>query len=432
MAALVLTGKALHAQLSVVMGALTKAAVAEICAVVDEGYAVLQMEISRSHRENEDLKKKLHLIESIVVRADRGGKAVAEPGFVPATEPGFVPAAESAANVETRQDSEGGNTAAAGGDVVLVQEELPDVVLIKDEDSDSDDSFDEDIRAPAAGGTAAARERVMSTPGGRRAKRPWPGCEEASQRPSAPVFTLDAPRGEPGCSGQETEAGDSSLGSCSSSSYCGAPMDPDVQLLHPDRPPYYGNGALITSQSPTHRPEPDPSLTWTKQPKTLVTFSHFDPNENLDGAGDAFGLKLISVTGSAAPDCQMSEGSNSAFEYDGDGGDAANFPPYGDPTGGPPQLGSGPPGGRARRYVCAVCAKTYATSQNLDVHMRIHTGQRPFSCAQCGKKFTQSAHLKSHLSVHSGERPHVCAVCARSFIVKYSLKLHVKKCHPDA
>lgn len=60
------------------MEALTRAAVAEICELVDGGYALLQMEISRKQRENEDLRKKLHLIESIVVRGGGGGKA-AEP-----------------------------------------------------------------------------------------------------------------------------------------------------------------------------------------------------------------------------------------------------------------------------------------------------------------------------------------------------------------
>lgn len=64
---------ALHEQLSIIMAALTKAAVAEICEVVDEGYAVLRLEISRSHQENQDLRKKLHLIESIVVPGG-GGK----------------------------------------------------------------------------------------------------------------------------------------------------------------------------------------------------------------------------------------------------------------------------------------------------------------------------------------------------------------------
>uniref|UniRef100_A0A3P8VCQ3 C2H2-type domain-containing protein n=1 Tax=Cynoglossus semilaevis TaxID=244447 RepID=A0A3P8VCQ3_CYNSE len=84
------------------------------------------------------------------------------------------------------------------------------------------------------------------------------------------------------------------------------------------------------------------------------------------------------------------------------------------------------------RFICPVCSKTYATAQNLDVHMRIHRGEKPFGCSQCSKKFTQSAHLKAHLSIHSGERPHACRLCPRSFIARYSLKLHMKKHHPEA
>lgn len=118
----VLTSKALREQLSVIMGALTKAAVAEICEVVDEGYAVLQMEITRSHKENEDLKKKLHLIESIVVRGSSGGKAAAEPWF--------VPAAQGAQGAERprQRDGDSGDTAAAGagdgGPATVGQEEV--------------------------------------------------------------------------------------------------------------------------------------------------------------------------------------------------------------------------------------------------------------------------------------------------------------------
>lgn len=73
----VLSSRALQERLSAIMEALTRAAVAEICELVDGGYALLQMEISRKQRENEDLRKKLHLIESIVVRG--GGGQAAEP-----------------------------------------------------------------------------------------------------------------------------------------------------------------------------------------------------------------------------------------------------------------------------------------------------------------------------------------------------------------
>ncbi|XP_070774777.1 zinc finger protein 721-like [Enoplosus armatus] len=429
------------APLSVIMGALTKAAVAEICGVVDEGYAVLQMEITRSRKENEDLKKKLHLIESIVVRGSGGGEAAA------AAEPEVTPAAECARQAETQQqrrDTDGGD----GGAAVVVREELPDVVLIKDEDSDSNDTFEEDNKTPAEGGTAAVREGVTSS-----MKRHWPGSEEAerkmsseqlalktskvsagTQKKSVSVYTLDSPCSEPGCSGQlggdEMEAGESV---CSYSSQ----MDPDVQLVHQECslvPPsanrqtaYFGNSAVLESQSPTNRAELDLSLTW-KQSKGQMAFTQFHHNENMDG--DAFGIKLISVSGSTSTDCQLSESSNSAFEYDD--GDMMNFALYRDQAG-RPQLCNGQlsAGARGKRFVCSVCSRTYATSQNLDVHMRIHTGERPFSCSKCGKKFTQSAHLKSHLSVHSGERPYACTLCSRSFIVKYSLKLHMKKCHPN-
>lgn len=57
------------------MEALARAAVAEICGLVDDGYAVLQLEISRSHKENEALRRKLELIESIIARGSRRGAA---------------------------------------------------------------------------------------------------------------------------------------------------------------------------------------------------------------------------------------------------------------------------------------------------------------------------------------------------------------------
>ncbi|XP_047187945.1 zinc finger protein 16-like [Scophthalmus maximus] len=407
------SGRALREHLSVILGALTKAAVAEICELVDEGYAVLQLEISRSHKENEALRKKLHLIESIVVRGGGGGEG------------------------EGAQRPDGD-----GGDAVVLREELPEVVLIKDEDSDSDDAFEDDNRPSADRGTAATREAVVATPGGRGLKRRSPGNEEAAEKKSSSSFeqlTLkpsklaagmqqasvadSSPRSEPGCSGP---LGGDEMEVCS--------YDPDVvHLVRQEGSPvsprsarqtYFGNSALMECRSPPGRAELDlVDVTWTKQTKSQMSFPSFHQIENVDV--DAFGLKMISVSGSTSTDLQLSESSNSAFEYED--ADAMNFALYRDPSGRAECAGA-----RGRRFVCSLCSKSYATSQNLDVHMRIHTGERPFSCSQCGKTFTQSAHLKSHLSVHSGERPYACAFCSRSFIVKYSLKLHVKKCHPDA
>ncbi|XP_026230683.1 uncharacterized protein LOC113172078 [Anabas testudineus] len=289
-----LTSKALHEQLTVIMGALTKAAVAEICEVVDEGYAVLQMEITRSHKENEDLRKKLHLIESIVVRGSSAGTAAS------GTE--VVPAAQGAPGAETPQQGDGdsGDVGADGGDGgagMVVQEELPEVVLIKDEDSDSNDTFGEDNKTPADGGTAAAREIVTSAP----IRRHWQRTEEAERsspseqltlktsqltpKKNVTIYSVDSPRSEPGCSshiGSDEMDGGELV--CSYSSQ----MDPDVHVVQEcslvppssSRQNYFSNNTLMESQSPSNRAEIDLSLTWTKQSKSQMSFAQFHQNEN--------------------------------------------------------------------------------------------------------------------------------------------------------
>lgn len=73
--------RAFHTQLATIMETLTRAAVVEICELVDEGYAVLHIEISRHQKENEELRRKLQLIESIVAaRGFNDEKTVARDG----------------------------------------------------------------------------------------------------------------------------------------------------------------------------------------------------------------------------------------------------------------------------------------------------------------------------------------------------------------
>uniref|UniRef100_A0A8C7ZNB5 C2H2-type domain-containing protein n=1 Tax=Oryzias sinensis TaxID=183150 RepID=A0A8C7ZNB5_9TELE len=437
----VLSSRALQEQLSVIMGALTKAAVVEICELVNEGYAVLQMEISRSHKENEDLKKKLQLIESIVVRGSCGPLAAAE-GMEPA--PSVDKVMKPDASPRERDGVRGDAAAASGGHGGAAGAEreqtvtprtahlaehaahaglLPEVVLIKDEDSDSNDTEDEGDRASAD--RSAARGGATSTTISRKRRRSCrtEDSEELSDQmdvmsspPAAqaklPVYTLDGPTGEPGCSSQLVEgvSADGGESACSFSSQM-----------------YFSSSTLMEAQSPSSRAELDLSVdsVWSKQPKGPVAFGTFVPNDS----GDAFGLKVVSISGSSPADGQLSDSRSSVYECDAG---AVNFGLYGDQSG-PPQLLAGQPGAgvHRKRFICSMCNKTYASAQNLEVHMRIHTGERPFSCSQCGKKFTQSAHLKSHQNVHTGERPYTCKLCSKSFMIKYSLKLHAKKSHPS-
>ncbi|XP_031670948.1 zinc finger protein 219 [Oncorhynchus kisutch] len=57
-----------QAQIASIMEVLANAAVAEICKVVDDGYAVVHMEMSQSHKENEFLRRNMKLMELQIAR----------------------------------------------------------------------------------------------------------------------------------------------------------------------------------------------------------------------------------------------------------------------------------------------------------------------------------------------------------------------------
>uniref|UniRef100_A0A8C5KRR7 Zinc finger protein 296 n=1 Tax=Jaculus jaculus TaxID=51337 RepID=A0A8C5KRR7_JACJA len=58
-----------------------------------------------------------------------------------------------------------------------------------------------------------------------------------------------------------------------------------------------------------------------------------------------------------------------------------------------------------RSPTCPVCRKTLSSFSNLKVHMRSHTGERPYACDQCPYACAQSSKLNRHKKTHRQPRP---------------------------
>ncbi|KAL8164720.1 UNVERIFIED_CONTAM: hypothetical protein K2H54_003247 [Gekko kuhli] len=118
---------------------------------------------------------------------------------------------------------------------------------------------------------------------------------------------------------------------------------------------------------------------------------------------------------------------------------------------------------------CPECGKSFLSNVAMTIHIRKHTGERPFRsplppppgappppaqckkslaaklqlsghlqqqpdpgppmphvCAQCGKSFQTRQSLRKHEGTHSAERPFACLECGRSFRLKQILAAHME------
>ncbi|KAL3055735.1 hypothetical protein OYC64_018423 [Pagothenia borchgrevinki] len=389
--------RVLQSQLSSIMEALTRAAVLEISELLEESCAGWKSEISRSNMENQALRRRLELLETVVTRGGRlesgGGEEEAAGGvFVEVTvaavgakqqkteftSSGRVSVCETAIEMTHTIKEDSSSRAAEES------REQDVVVLIKEETTKEEVSDDaDDLLLNEEGSAVQLLDTDDSEAGPSGETRLWDqNSEVASERQNS----QSAP-GSPGRGGDSSDVVFDVESDCES---------PDKQFLVvgasggknsllPGTSELKIGGSLISYDSDIC------CSSWTNQ--TLPSHRLLDNNRS-DINVPAFPLAL-QLAGSQLDPLEMSRFC------------------------------------RDRRFVCSYCGKWFTSGRSLETHLRVHTGERPYSCAQCGKRFTQSGHLKTHQSVHTGERPFGCTHCGKRFAGKQNLRIHLQKHHPD-
>jgi hypothetical protein len=87
--------------------------------------------------------------------------------------------------------------------------------------------------------------------------------------------------------------------------------------------------------------------------------------------------------------------------------------------------------GEARQVECELCHTLHRSPAHLRRHMRArHAGPAAphHQCPHCSAAFRQRYSLQVHLRTHTGETPYSCASCAAQFKRRHHLQGHARVC----
>lgn len=79
---------------------------------------------------------------------------------------------------------------------------------------------------------------------------------------------------------------------------------------------------------------------------------------------------------------------------------------------------------------CRMCAATFFSKSDMQIHSKSHTEAKPHKCPHCAKSFANSSYLAQHIRIHSGAKPYTCSYCQKSFRQLSHLQQHSRYYRP--
>ncbi|XP_019939595.1 zinc finger protein 154-like isoform X2 [Paralichthys olivaceus] len=416
-----------HSKIASIMEVLANAAVAEICKVVDDGYVVVHLEMSRSQKENEFLRRKIKLLELQIARyrAERVRGAEASinsrfPGVRLLNRQSKDSPAGPSLQGRTRFLNRGKGTQQC------VQKSQP-INLDQDPDQEVVTTTKTEGQGRLKNTSSPQEEKMHEAPGDTPEKqRPsqalldWQENSETEdmQQPSCSKHTLQSVPVNSSFSQTRTNV---------ASGFPTAPRMPecnmdgmnheskqDIIVINSNKSSFgRGGGDRADEETPLG------NIRSQNQPLLYIQISD-SPSEVMYEAShiSSFNSPPVSI---ATVDSQYQQTQYSWSEM-GQMDSACSSSKNHLHESGSAQTQQQQQ--HCLPYACTYCSRRYGHQCQLRIHERVHTGEKPYQCTKCGKSFGQFCSLKRHQMVHTGERPFPCPHCGKQFSTSTNLKVH--------
>nr|XP_046181948.1 zinc finger protein 697-like [Oncorhynchus gorbuscha] len=475
-----------HTQIASVMEVLANTAVAEICKLVDDDYAVFRLEITQSQKENRAWQRKLQLLELKVAR-ERAERTMRErvlasrpssvktldqyrgmargEGHLTGGHRSFVkPAGHNTWRDDQPITVDEGSGTSTQHVIVIESEDASPGVKLERSDGEEDPLHSRDTQTGVAGvAPPVATEDTITAP---ELPRPRHSITEVSGTLNAVLKSETdtetlmgrlgcppAPRSEYLLYGNPSsrmdlshqDSGDTfQTGNDPSCSYAtemipgDMPVGLDTQTnpMRGDWNQYsssvYSEGCLdkkgegLVVDEMTLKVESDAPLTWNEDQTHLGEGQSQGNTSDFLDYRESLETNLNVATHSPLHALRDHDPvSTSMVPSDSHGSVLFDQVLNSKVQRAKAQGGGATTDGKEKRFLCMFCNKGFSCPQKVEIHQRVHTGVKPFNCTQCHMRFAQACNLKRHQRVHTGEKPYSCPQCEKRFSHQHHLKMHL-------